>query len=207
MLKNETKKSVELVVFISGFTQTTKKVNGVSELFKWAWRERRVVGAEGYRIELYTWRANWEAVAEYCYRVLGVERVFICAYSWGVGWGAVELSKYLQNLGIKVGWLISCDGVYRWGKLSIARANPLNFRTLIHRGPFAPKIKISSNVAEVYPLRQYNGRLKGHDFIRINPERTRLHDTIRLTVPHDKIDDSLEFKSLVQRKLTDLWRV
>lgn len=195
-----------LVVFISGFTQTTKRVNGVSERFKWALRARRAAGANEYRVEMYTWRANWEAVAQYCRSSLGVEKVYIAAYSWGVGWGATQLAKHLQNLGIEIGWLLSCDGVYRFGLTNaVARANPLNFRTMFHKGPLAPKIKIPSNVGEVYPLRQRGGRLRGHDFERVNPERTVVFPTQWVKLPHSEMDDSTEFEELVKRKLTELW--
>ncbi len=198
--------TTKLILFISGFTQTGKKSNGVSNLFRWALITRRALGASDYRVELRTWRANWEAEAEYFRRDLGVSEVRIVSYSWGVGWGAMQLAKYLQRLGIKVVWLVSCDGVYRWGKLSIARANPLNFRTMFHKGPLAPKIKVPSNVGAVYPLRRRaSSKIRGHDFNIVNTDRTKLHDTQWLTLPHSEMDDSIEFENLVKQKLVELW--
>lgn len=193
-----------LVLFISGFSQTGKKVSGISKLFKWALKTRRILGADDCRVELYTWRANWEAVAAYCKRDLGVEKVYINAYSWGVGRGAVEVSKYLDKLGITVGWLVSCAGVFRgWGIDSISRINPANWRSLIHRGPLAPKIHLPPSVADVYPLRSRVGKIRGHDFKVVGP--TVLHDTVWMTLPHDDMDDSAEFSHLVKKKLMELW--
>lgn len=195
---------LRLVLFISGFSQTTKSFHGVFALFRWALFARRAHGANGYRIELRPWRDNWEAVARYC-QILKVEQVYLCAYSWGVGWGAMQLAKYLQRLGIEVGWLISCDGVYRWGVSKLARANPFNLRSIIHRGPLAPTIKIPSNVRNVYPLRQRGGKLRGHDFTCADPTLTTLHDTVWVDRPHGEMDDSEEFAEIVRRELLDLW--
>ncbi len=196
---------MKMVLFISGFTQTTKRRHGVFERFRWALNTRRALDAHGYRVELRTWRANWDAVAEYC-RSLDVTEVCIAAYSWGVGRGVVQLAPQLQARGISVPWLVSCDGVFRgWGVSSVSRANPLNWRTLIHKGPLAPKIKIPSNVKAVYPLRQKLGRLRGHDFKIENSQQTRLHPTRWVDLPHGAMDDSVEFTETVGRLCLKLW--
>lgn len=179
-----------LVLFISGFTQSAKRHNGVFDLFEWALAERRRQNVQGARIEYRAWKSDWTAVAEYC-QDLGIGRVVIIGYSWGVGWGARKLATRLDRRGIVVPHLLSCDGVYR-GRFS-------RLRSLINSGPLAPKIVVPSNVRRVTWLRQGINKPQGHEIAAANEQRTKIELPTWVDLPHGEIDSSIEFEELAKK--------
>jgi pimeloyl-ACP methyl ester carboxylesterase len=184
-----------LIVFISGFTQSEKRFNGVFRQFRNALVYRRQQRGEGARIEYRTWRYDWEAMAEYSQHMLdpgGV--VYIVGYSWGGGWGARRYTQELANRGIEVPELLLCDAVYRSSVLPVWA--PANIRSVFNSGPLAPKIEIPSNVRNVHWLRQRENKPQGHDVSPVNPQRTALTMPVLLKLPHSEMDESDEFAEM-----------
>ena len=189
-----------MVVFISGFSQTSKRVNGVMAAFHEGAARRREAGIEGVRFEYRTWRTDWECFAAYCRFLLGNgggKHVSIVGYSWGGGWGARVLANQLRFQGIAVPRMFLADAVYRSSILpKWLPANPLS---LMSRS----KIKLPSNVGHVTWMRQKQSRVRGHDVVALVPGKTRIDPAIVVRVGHSQIYETPEFERMAKDLVND----
>ena len=187
------------IVCISGFTQTLARPTGIEKL----WMKLRQFESPECRVSILEWDSNWESFAEHCFRTANGSRkdfsALICAYSWGVGYGFLKLANEFKKRGLKVPYAVLCDGVYHSGVFP--------WRAVM--SPFwKPKIKIPSNVGEVWWFRQFENKPAGHDLVAEDHKSTNINDPTVLDVHHAWCDDSHWFhtqsvsaaKSLLENK-------
>lgn len=150
-------------------------------------------GGNGNRIELQEWDDSPAHTADYIYRLSDPNeppRVALFGYSWGCGYGVVQLAKYLRAKRINVQYAVLCDPVFH----GVARWRALIPRTLFSR----IRIKIPSNVEEVFWLRQFKTKPAGHDLVAESPY-TKIHQPQVLDVIHTEMDNAPEFSSTCER--------
>ena len=175
----------------SGFRQETGSwLNGCVDIY--GIMSRQYAG-NGNQVILENWDASPEHTADFIAR-LGPDdekpTVGIFGYSWGCGYGAMKLARNLRQRGIAVRYMVLCDPVYySWAK----------WRALIPIGIFGRlKIKVPSNVQEVWWLRQHVSRPAGHDLVAEGPY-TEIHTPVVLEVPHVDMDNTMEFRTMCMR--------
>lgn len=187
-----------IVVFISGFSQSSKQLNGVLLAFQKAAASRRENSIEGVRFEYRIWKDDWEAFAAYCH-FLGAQNVCIVGYSWGGGWGARKLAEHLRHKGIAVPRMFLADAVYRSGLVpKWLPANPLSIMQL-------SKIKLPSNVGHVTWMRQKQTRLRGHDVVALVPSKTTIDPAVWVKVGHSQVDETPEFERMAADLVGDVF--
>lgn len=155
------------------------------------WAALHRAGGPEFRAELRPWNSNWDAEAEFIFRMspsYDQPKIAIFGYSWGAGWGAVQLCKALEARGVKVANLVLADPVYRhayWAG---------NWRAFV---PWVP-ITIPCNVGEVDWLRQTTTHPMGHD-LRAACASTRINPARHLSVSHVHMDEQPEFIAACDR--------
>lgn len=186
-------KPVNIHVCISGFTQSERRIHGLTKLCE-------KLHSAGFnncvsRVMLRPWNAKWSEVAESIWSIGELHAaevvVNIYAYSWGMGWGAVQLSRELEKRGITVHIIVACDGVYRHPLLC------LRWLSLLQRdGTFSPVIRIPGNVREVRPLHQTMNTPQGHRIVGGKDFSGQIRQSVEIHRTHPFMDDAPQFHAL-----------
>ena len=180
-------------IVISGFTQSEGRYSGMTRL-----AQKLIGSCPGTRVELRKWSDDWNDVAEWihlCRTNGSLPDIVISGYSYG-GFSATLLAAELGRRGLAVRAMVLCDAVYRH------RYFAGNWRSLV---PWR-KIRVPTNVEEVYVLRQSNPRFSmrrtgpwiqpaGHDVEPVS-SLTKMNPEVVLTCDHEWADDALEFHEL-----------
>lgn len=173
-------------IFIMGFTESTERITGIEEI----WHSLRHFSSPlEWVMSPLVWNSNWKSTAQFISRNLAEDPlVYIYAYSWGAGHGFPTLAKELGHLGIKITGAALADPVYR-SKLTV-----MKWRSLINRGPLAPKITIPISVTEVYQVIQKQNKPQAHALI--DNAFTNIHSPLVVKYNHGSVDNSPEFKNI-----------
>lgn len=156
-----------VIIPIMGFTQTIAYLVGMLKL----WRRLRMRSSEDRFIcHPQRWCANWAEVADFINVIthndaLGVPKptIYVAAYSWGAGWGFIRLAKELKKRGLHISKAVLCDPVYRSPLFPFGWLTRL--RTMINKGPLAPRIVIPSNVENVWYFFQTQNKPRAHRLV------------------------------------------
>jgi hypothetical protein len=196
------------IIPIMGFTQTIGRNVGMIKL----WRELRELSAEDRFIaHPQRWCANWSDMAEFLHGITqnGGDKptIYVAAYSWGGGWGFIRLAKELKKRGLHIAKAVLCDPVYR------SRWHLLKWRSLVNKGPLAPKIVIPSNVENVWYFFQRQNKPQAHRLVPQKEGYPVLHPGIEaimglqpgeLEANHEFMDDQPEFREKVLELFWDV---
>ena len=180
------------IICIGGFLQGRHQRTGLERIWQHL-RARHEKPTNGCHVSLHSWNEDWPAFVLHCLRTgprdVSLFDIRIVAYSWGVGYGAMSLANLLQDEGIAVRKLASCDGVYR-SRFALWRSmwSPLLGE---------PSITVPANVQEVHYVRQQENRPHGHRLRAAVPGKTMIvnHGYVE-GVTHSAIDNSLCFQRL-----------
>lgn len=171
-------------VIISGFRQKSGTLNGTVVI--WSDLIRLVANRPGARVELITWNADVEDLAERISRLAPVDAmplVNVYGYSYG-GMTAANFARELRRRGVEVNHMVLCDAVYRhWYRLGWWRS----FFSWW-------SIKIPDNVKRVTQFRQRESLPMGHKIKVNHPGRTKLGPIQWLKTDHCWADDSVAFR-------------
>lgn len=139
-----------------GYNQDRNRVTGLELI----WLDGRKESDEETCIQYREWNDDHEGMADMIWRNSPSDVIIkIISYSWGGGWGAIQLARALLRRGLRVAVIVACDPVYRSPYLI------MRWRSLINRGPLAPKIIIPRNVDRVIWFRQKQNKPQGHDIV------------------------------------------
>lgn len=189
-----------IIVCISGWTQSRGKYHGILQL-----REKLI--AEGHahgvanRVWYLPWTTNWSGVANdlsiICNQHGMKPMVLVAGYSYG-GWAALRFAYKLWEHGIGVQNMILCDPVARpwyW-----PRPIPSLTSLLGRERSFA--MRVPNNVVNLYEYYQLENRPQGHKLITGNG--TFFEHSVKLQVPHDRMDDAPEFQGCVMKYANEM---
>lgn len=164
---------------ISGWTQNEGQ-NGTTIL-----HEKLLAAFDAYsplsvRVRSRRWNENWKAIATN-YRSLRLHYpqpepfiIVVNSYSYGVGHGTVSLAKQLDQFGLGIELLNSCDGVYcHWHPLGWWRAMIGGFR-----------INLPENIKQYHGFYQRKNRPRGYE-----PRGSKQLSWTQLDVIHQEMDD------------------
>lgn len=168
----------------SGFLQDQTSYHGMLDL-----RENMMPefshGATN-RVMLLPWNADWKRFALELAIVLRINAlkplINAAGFSYG-GTGILRLCHALEPLGIKVDTLTLCDPVthpWYW-------PTPLPAITSMLSRDWAYRLKVPSNVREVWSFYQQNNRPQGHRLKCSEP--TIEHDPVKVDRIHTRMDD------------------
>ncbi len=201
-----------VIIPIMGFTQTIAYLVGMLKL----WRQLREMSSEDRFIcHPQRWCANWADIADFIHAITqnGGEKptIYVVAYSWGGGWGFIRLAKELKKRGLHISKAVLCDPVYRSPLLPFGWLTRL--RTMINKGPLAPKIVIPSNVENVWHFFQRQNKPQAHKLVAKKQGYPVIHPGIEvrsglaageLEADHAFMDDQPEFHSKVLELFWDV---
>lgn len=173
---------VRLWVFvITGFLQSRGTRSRMIALWKQA---HDVLNHPEIVVALRHWNCDWEAEAEFVYRLSSTRtRVVTFAYSYGAGWGVPQLAEHLAGRGVDVTRAILSDPVHRHPSI-LCRWTSL-FPGLI-------PVSIPENVHHVESYRQSMNWPRAHRLIA-EGNLTTITKPIDLGVPHQSMDDHPTF--------------
>lgn len=187
-----------VIVTGMGFTQNVGEDVGCIKLWKLM---RGYSDKDTTVITPFTWNQpmkDWAAFIHNITRDAEDPCILFAGYSYGCGWLFQQLSKYLEKWSMDVRCAILCDPVYR------SRIRLLAWRSIINRGPLAPVIKIRKNVEEVYSFYQRENKPQAHALVAMDATRTKIHDRIRLSKPHEAMDDHPHFHKKVHDVFSEI---
>ena len=168
------------IILISGFTEDLRSVTGTEKL----WSKLRGQSAPQTCVQHRLWKDDWEGFASMIFRnSVEAPRIVVGAYSWGGGWGFTQLAANLGSCGLKIAHAVLADPVYR------SPLHVMKWRSLINRGPLAPKIRIAENVEKVTWLRQKQNKPQGHELVW-NATTTEVEGPAVLHMDHGYVDDA-----------------
>lgn len=180
MFNNDIK---EVHIFIMGFRQNWRVMSGVEKL----WKVFRSQSCENiWILPPFEWNQDWNKVAELITRHTDAKsKIYIYSFSFGGGWGFPKLAKELKRYKRNVEKAVSSDPIYRnpiWPEWFWGTVDSLFPKQ---------KIKIEDNVKEVsYTKQNIDEWLKGHDFVAMDKNKTKIHDPKMVTgLHHNDMDE------------------
>ncbi|TVP80446.1 MAG: hypothetical protein EA353_03755 [Puniceicoccaceae bacterium] len=170
------------IVGATGFRQGLSKPTGLELL----WQQMRTLSAPDVCVLTpMEWDADPKALAEYIARNSTYDaRVFFYGYSYGVGHFGTRFWRALDDLGIGIPVLVSCDGIRRKRLLK-----PLSLRFFRN----VVSIPVPGNVGIAYGFVQSNDRLLRGHALKADSAETQVHMIDQPGHDHYSIDESTSF--------------
>lgn len=166
----------------SGKWQDRREVTGIEKL----WLEARDQSGPGVCVQYREWDDDPDGMANLIWRNSPPDvTINDYDYSYGGGWGFTQFARALLRRGLRIATAVMCDPVY-CPPLAIMR-----WRSLVNRGPLAPKIVIPRNVDRIVWFRQKQDKPQGHSIICEGP--TKVLGPYWLDAGHSYMDEQKEF--------------
>lgn len=185
-------KPAKWIVPIMGFRERTRSETGLERIWKGL---RPLASSSTVLVTPYEWNEDLGGLVNFILRNSqgGPVEVMVIAYSWGCGVGFLQLARGAARVGLPITVAVLCDPVYRspifpaWFPF-----NPLSVSRV-----FRPAIKVPASVERVEWVRQNLDIPQGHNLVAEDPDRTKIGLGRYVRSGHTRIDDSPEFRSLV----------
>lgn len=180
------------IVPIMGFRESAGRETGIERL----WRDLRAYSSEQVIVVApYEWDEPMRDITDFILRNSPTEpEVMVVAYSWGCGVGFTGLAEAAHRVGLPIRYALLCDPVYRSRLLPCwLPINPMSVTHILR-----PAISVPASVERVEWIRQCETIPHGHDLVADDPERTQIGLGRYSLAGHTKIDDSAEFRALVE---------
>lgn len=179
------------VVLLMGFTERLAAPTGMEQI----WREVRAEADQDTVIVTpFEWWEDTRGMIDFIRRNSDTPpELMVIAYSWGCGWAFTHLAEDAWRAGVPIRYAVLCDPVYR------SRLMPswLPFNPISISPVFRPPITIPPSVERVEWVRQRKDlRVRGHDLIEADRNKTVIGKGRYLEYNHTQIDESPEFRAL-----------
>jgi len=165
-----------------GLWQDDRKVTGLENL----WLKSRAFSNRCCCIQCREWDDDPIGMANMIWRNSTPDPIiYDISYSAGGGHGMPALAKALQERGLFIDTAVMCDPV------DLSTLVFMHWRSLINRGPLAPKIIIPPNVRKIIWFRQKHNKPQGHDIVCKGD--TKIVGPTWINAGHSFMDERQEF--------------
>jgi pimeloyl-ACP methyl ester carboxylesterase len=180
------------IIPITGFRENPRHESGLERIWK---NLRPLASASTVVVTPYEWNEDLGGLVNFILRnsPAGPTEVMVIAYSWGCGVGFVKFAREAACVGLRITVAVLCDPVYR------SRLFPtwLPFNPLSVSRFLRPTITVPPSVERVEWVRQNLDIPQGHNLVAEDPARTKVGLGRYVRSGHTRIDDSPEFRCLV----------